>query len=93
MEQHAIDLLHAAVWLIGFIGAGALGTAIWGGKKVLYRLDRIEELLGSETKLLRESLHAHDVRLVRLEEFKDRMENHTQWGRRFSDHDTNGNVG
>ena len=45
-----------------------LGIIGWGGKKVLARLDEIEELLASEVKALRDMAHHMDVRLTRVEE-------------------------
>ena len=101
MEAHALELLNLALWVIG--GAGGLiafllllilGIARWSGLAVLSRMDsqdetmvEIKDLLSSETKLLREALHTHDVRIVRLEEFKARVQSHLRFGRRTEDQD------
>lgn len=105
MEQHALDLLNLSLWIIG--GAGSLiallllalvGIAKWSGMKVLARMDKqddtlisIKELLSSETKLLREALHTHDVRIVRLEEFKATVQAHMHFGRCQDDQDAGNN--
>lgn len=67
MEAHAKDLLTLMVWAFSTLGAGAVAIAIWGGKKVLIRLESIEQLLANEVKSLRELLHEHEIRLVRIE--------------------------
>ena len=67
MESHARDLLTLMIWAFSTLGAGAIAFAIWGGKKVLYRLEAIENLLASEVKTLRELLHEHEIRLVKIE--------------------------
>ena len=67
MEQHARDLLTLMIWAFSTLGAGAVAVAIWGGKKVLFRLEAIETLLTSEVKTLRELLHEHEIRLVKIE--------------------------
>ncbi len=99
MEQHAFDLLKMALVVLG--GAGSLvllllatiaGIAKWNGRQILARMDKqdatmddIKNLLTSETKLLRDSLHHHDVRLVRLEAFKEQALNVMHFGRRVDD--------
>ena len=67
MEGHAKDLLTLMIWAFSTLGAGAVAVAIWGGKKVLSRLDSIEQLLANEVKVLRELLHEHEIRLVKIE--------------------------
>ena len=67
MEAHAKDLLTLMIWAFSTLGAGAVAIAMWGGKKVLYRLESIENLLASEVKTLREMLHEHEIRLVKIE--------------------------
>ena len=99
MEQHALDLLKLALVVLG--GAGSLvllllaviaGIAKWNGKQILVRMDKqdgtmdeIKNLLTSETKLLRDALHHHDVRIVRLEAFRDQVQNTLHFGRRNED--------
>jgi len=67
VEAHAKDLLTLMIWAFSTLGAGAVAVAIWGGKKVLFRLEAIENLLASEVKTLRELLHEHEIRLVKIE--------------------------
>lgn len=67
METHAKDLLVLMIWAFSTLGAGAVGLAVWGGKKILARLEGIETLLASEVKTLRELLHEHEIRLVKIE--------------------------
>ena len=55
------------IWAFSTLGVGAVAVAAWGGKKVLARLDSIEQLLASEVKTLRELLHEHEIRLVKIE--------------------------
>lgn len=105
MEAHALELLNLALWVIS--GAGALiafllllilGIAKWSGVQVLQRMDtqdatmnEIKELLGSEVMLLREAIHGHDVRIVRLEEFRHAVQSTLQFGRRHEDQDAGNN--
>ena len=105
MEQHALELLHLMAWILG--AAGALMVALlsviaaiarWNGGQILDRMDRqdgtmeeIKHLLSSETKLLREAQHAHDVRIVRLEAFKEQALNVLHFGRRHEDQDGGNN--
>lgn len=67
MQQHAQELLTLMIWAFSTLGGLAVAIAVWGGKKVLLRLEAIEELLASEVKTLRELLHEHEIRLVRIE--------------------------
>lgn len=67
MEAHAKDLLTLMIWAFSTLGAGAVAVAVWGGKKVLIRLDSIEQLLANEVKGIREMLHEHEIRIVRIE--------------------------
>ncbi len=67
MEAHARDLLTLMIWAFSTLGAGAVALAIWGGKKILFRLESIESLLASEAKTLREMLHQHEIRIVKIE--------------------------
>lgn len=99
MEQHALDLLRLALWVLGSAGAlialllMVIATiAKWNGGQILARMDKqdvtmdeIKTLLTNETGLLRESLHQHDVRIVRLEAFRDQVQNGMHFGRRFED--------
>lgn len=91
MDEHAIELLHIAVWCIVAIGAGALSLVTWGGKKLLGRLDAqdselksIRVLLESEVKQLRDMQHAMDVRVVKIETACQMMHG-SQVGRRSTD--------
>lgn len=67
MEAHAKDLLTLMILAFSTLGCGAVAVAVWGGKKVLFRLEAIENLLASEVKTLRELLHEHEIRLVKIE--------------------------
>lgn len=74
MNEHAVDLLAAAWWLIVVIGGILISLITYGGRLVLQRLDRhdsafeaIKTLLASEVKALREMAHSMDVRLTRIE--------------------------
>ena len=75
MTEHALELLHLALWLVVCLGGAGLGLVSWGGKQVLQRLDiqdktmvEIKDLLTSEIAGLREIMHELDVRVVRVEE-------------------------
>lgn len=99
MEQHALDLLKLALWVLSVAAAAIAllltliaGIAKWNGKQILQRMDKqdatmneIKVLFTSETALLRESLHHHDVRIVRLEAFRDQSQNTLHFGRRVED--------
>lgn len=99
MDAHAADLLKLVIWALAASGSliAALlmiiaAIARWNGGQILKRMDRQDEtmaeiktLLTSETGLLHESLHHHDVRIVKLEAFKDQVQNTLHFGRRFED--------
>jgi len=101
VEEHALDMLRLTMWILG--GSGALITVLlgiiaaiarWNGGQILDRMDKqdgkmdeIKTLLTSETKLLREAQHAHDVRIVRLEAFREQALNALHFGRRHEDQD------
>lgn len=65
--EHSADLLTLMIWAFSTLGGLAVAIAVWGGKKVLLRLESIENLLASEVKTLREMLHEHEIRLVKIE--------------------------
>jgi hypothetical protein len=78
MEQHALELLKLALWLIGGLGAiiavllgGIAAIARWGGVKLFERLDAHESKLGEFQKLVSNStndlkgLLTDEVRLLR----------------------------
>lgn len=102
MEQHAPDLLRGALWVIGSLGAVIAlllaiiaGIARWGSLKVLARMDeadktmtQIRDLLADETRMLRDELHRHDVRLVKLEASAEQVLAHARFGRRSGDQST-----
>lgn len=101
MEQHALDILKLMLWVLAAAGsliAVLLGLiaaiARWNGGQILDRMDKqdatmdeIKTLLTSKTGLLREAIHGHDVRIVRLEEFKSAVQNTWHFGRRSEDQD------
>ena len=75
MAEHALEILHAALWLIIAMGGVGIALVSWGGRQVLQRLDEqdktmveIKDLLTSEVSVLRELLHDLDLRMVRVEE-------------------------
>jgi hypothetical protein len=79
MEQHALDLLHLALWIVIAMGGAGITVLGWGGKKVLTRLDSIEQMLTDEVRTLREYMHGLDVRVTKIEErhhLMDRIGNH-----------------
>lgn len=89
MEAHSLELLHAALWLIGIIGAALVGIVMWLARSLFTRLDRHEDtmfgirsLLQSEIKALREMQHDIEVRVTRLETACDIMQasNHSRGG-------------
>lgn len=67
MLEHAADLLTLMTWAFSTLGGLVVAVGVWGGKKVLVRLESIEMLLVSEVKTLREMLHEHEIRLVKIE--------------------------
>jgi len=99
MEEHAIDMLRLALWILGAAGSlialllMVIATiAKWQGGQILDRMDKQDEIMGeirtlltSETTLLREALHHHDVRIVRLEAFREQVQNTMHFGRRSED--------
>lgn len=101
MEEHALELLRLMLWVLGGAGTlivvllGVIATiARWNGGQILDRMDKqdgtmdeIKNLLTNETKLLRETQHAHDVRIVRLEAFREQALNVLHFGRRNEDQD------
>ena len=75
MEAHAIELLHAAIWVIAAIGGIGITVITWGGKKVLERLDeqdhtmiQIREILLDTERRMETMVHTLDLRLTRVEE-------------------------
>lgn len=75
MQSTAIDLLGLLVWMLLALGGAGVATFVWGGKKVLARLDaqdhalgQIKDLLANEVRTLREMQHSIDNRVTRIEE-------------------------
>lgn len=75
--QHATDLLQLFIWAFSTVGAALVAVIVWGGLKILARLEAIESLLASETKSLRDALFALDRRVSIIEE-RCRMEHHSE---------------
>lgn len=74
MEQHALDLLHAALWLLGAFGTICVSLLGYGGSKFLGRMDEqdctllaIKDLLQSEIGKLRDLHHSIDIRVTQME--------------------------
>jgi hypothetical protein len=76
MDEHALDLIRLLLWLTGILGSGFVGGLIWFGRSVVTRLSRIEELLSSETKALRELFHGVDKRVIAIEMRHASIDNH-----------------
>ncbi len=86
MEAHAKDLLTLMIWAFSTLGGLMVALAMWGGKKVLARLEAIENILASETKKLGEILHQHEIRIVKIESHCQHFHNVASApGRRFDD--------
>ena len=97
MEQLVVSFPALAAWLIVAIGGLLLTIVAYGGKQLLKRLDvqdaaleSIRDLLASEVKQLREMQHGMDVRVVRLEAFREQALQSEHWGKRFTDQEHNG---
>lgn len=97
MEQLVVSFPALAAWLIVAIGGMLLGIVAYGGKQLLKRLDlqdraleSIRGLLASEVQQLREMQHDMDVRVVRLEAFREQTLQSERWGKRFTDQESNG---
>jgi hypothetical protein len=67
IDQHTQDVLAGMTWALSTLGGLLILLAAWGGRKVLDRLDRIEELLAAEYGKLRELIHELDKRLTTIE--------------------------
>lgn len=68
MAEHAGELLTLMTWALSTLGGLIVAIAVWGGRKVLERMDRIEELLSEKFKETGEGLHDHDTRIRVIEE-------------------------
>lgn len=82
MQEHSLDLLHSAVWLIGVLGTCGLATFLWAVRLGLRRMDAqdrslfevrqaidsVRMLLADELHELRELHHGLDKRVTRIEE-------------------------
>lgn len=68
VASYAQDLLSLMVWAFSTVGGALIAVIVWGGLKILSRLDSIEILLAKETKELR-SVDSHlETRIKVLEE-------------------------
>jgi hypothetical protein len=80
MDHQAIQSIVVAfptlaAYLIVLMFAGGIGTMLWGGRKILGRLDEqdktmgsIRDLLASEIAKLREMNHEIELRVIVIEE-------------------------
>jgi hypothetical protein len=74
VEQHALELLHFAIWLLIAIGGMTLSLALYFIRQFVKRMGRqdtaleaIRDLLASEVSKLREMQHALDKRVIWIE--------------------------
>jgi hypothetical protein len=67
VEQHTQDVIAGMTWAVSTMGGLLFMLAVWGGRKVLDRLDAIERLLAEENGRLRELIHEVDKRLTTIE--------------------------
>ncbi len=68
MTQYATDVLSLLLWACSTIGASLVAVIVWGGLKIIGRLDSIEILLSDEVKDLRKVDANLDKRLTVIEE-------------------------
>ena len=81
------DVLKFLMWACGILGTGLIGALVWIAMGVMAKLNKMStsaefqykafgQQLTSVKDLLTEDIHRHDVRIVRLEEWRKATDKH-----------------